>query len=92
VFVIKDDLGVDNDSLPTVTVPEEDRGRSVNVASVMNLAPHAVAPNTPLGRTYRLFTNMGLRHLTVVERGRVVGMVTRKDLESERIKEKLKQS
>ncbi|GMI20493.1 hypothetical protein TrRE_jg7992 [Triparma retinervis] len=87
VYVIKDDLRVDSERLPTVKVAEGDLGRLVNVGGVMNVAPHTVKPNTPLSRAYRLFTNMGLRHLTVVDGGgRVAGMVTRKDILKEKMK------
>jgi CBS domain-containing protein len=43
-------------------------------------APTSVAPGDPLARAQELMTAFGVRELPVVDRGRVVGIVTRSDL------------
>jgi acetoin utilization protein AcuB len=50
------------------------------VQDVMRAAVLSVAPSTPLREVARLMRERGIRHLTVVEEGRLVGIVSDRDL------------
>ncbi|MDH5578132.1 MAG: CBS domain-containing protein [Betaproteobacteria bacterium] len=47
---------------------------------VMTQPAHSVAPDTPLGEVVRLMERHRIKRLPVVERGKLVGLVTRTDL------------
>ncbi|MDA1118556.1 MAG: CBS domain-containing protein [Proteobacteria bacterium] len=47
---------------------------------VMTQPAHSVAPDTPLGEVVRLMERHHIKRLPVVERGKLVGLVTRTDL------------
>lgn len=47
---------------------------------VMTQPAHSVAPDTPLGEVVRLLERHHIKRLPVVERGKLVGLVTRTDL------------
>ena len=98
VYHLKDDKYLEVE--PEVEVSPADRVKLVDIKSIMNVSPHVVLETCPLSVAYRLFTNIGLRHLVVLgggegqrvegEQGRVVGMVTRSDLLEDMLHEKLK--
>jgi CBS domain-containing protein len=50
------------------------------VADYMTPDVHTVHPNDPLSRAAQLFTLYSFRRLPVVENGKLVGIVTRRDL------------
>jgi acetoin utilization protein AcuB len=50
------------------------------VSRYMTLHPHSVAPTDTMACAHDLMRVHGFRHLPVVERGRVVGIVTDRDL------------
>ena len=53
----------------------------VDLGALMNPAPLSVQEECPLGRVYRIFRAMGMRHLIVVsEVNTVRGIITRKNL------------
>uniref|UniRef100_A0A7S4KVL4 Chloride channel protein n=1 Tax=Guillardia theta TaxID=55529 RepID=A0A7S4KVL4_GUITH len=62
----------------------EDRERYVNLGAYMNCSCYTVLESCPLSRAYKLFRNMGLRHLPVVDvQNRVVGMLARANFSEE---------
>lgn len=53
----------------------------VDIGAAMNRGAYSVVQNTPLSKTYEIFTALGLRTLCVLgHNGSVVGMVTRSNL------------
>jgi chloride channel 7 len=66
-----------NDPECAITAPEA--GLMMDLRPYINLGPHTIMQNSSLGRTYRMFRSLGLRHLCVVDfNNHVVGMITRK--------------
>jgi len=49
------------------------------LADVMTANPDAIAPTTTAIEALRLMNDGGYRHLPIVERGRVIGIVSRRD-------------
>ncbi|GMH88946.1 hypothetical protein TL16_g11308 [Triparma laevis f. inornata] len=98
VYHLKDDKYLEVVD-PEVELSPADRVKLVDIKSVMNVSPHVVLETCPLSVAYRLFTNIGLRHLVVLGggeggreedlQGRVVGIVTRLDLLEETLHDKL---
>ncbi len=71
-------------------LPEE-HGMFVDLRPYMDSTPITVHAHATLDRAYKLFTQMGLRHLIVTDDAHnAVGMVTRRDLVAERCEEVLK--
>ncbi|CAH1239696.1 CLCN6 [Branchiostoma lanceolatum] len=65
----------------------------MDVTPYMNPCPYTVSPNTPVPQVFKLFRTMGLRHLPVTnDMGEIVGIVTRHNLTTENLKQKLKDS
>ena len=65
-----------------VTLTEEDLEATLDLRRYMDPAPFAMVARTPLPRVYRLFNEIGARHLVVVnDNMSPIGMVTRKDLD-----------
>ena len=61
---------------------EEDLEATINLRRYMDPAPFAMVARTPLPRVYRLFNEIGARHLVVInDNMSPIGMVTRKDLD-----------
>jgi CBS domain-containing protein len=54
--------------------------RAATVSQYMSTPVHAVRPEDPLSKAARLFAMFGTRRLPVVEQGKLVGVVTRRDL------------
>nr|XP_056710733.1 chloride channel protein D-like [Euleptes europaea] len=62
----------------------------INLEPYINKSAVSVQANFSLQRTYVIFRSLGLRHLTVVNlQNQVVGIITRKDLMSFQLEEKL---
>lgn len=62
----------------TWELPERSEQRILDVSSVMQAAPYVVSDQAPMHRAWRLFHDLALQHLVVVERSeRVVGVLTR---------------
>jgi CBS domain-containing protein len=63
---------------------DADRARWVNLGAYMNCASYTVLESCPLSRAYKLFREMGLRHLPVLDiQNRVVGMLARANFSEE---------
>ena len=63
---------------------EADRARWVNIGAYMNCASYTIMESCPLSRAYKLFRDMGLRHLPVLDvQNRVVGMLARANFDEE---------
>ncbi|HYQ63967.1 CBS domain-containing protein [Actinophytocola sp.] len=76
---------VDRDGRLVGAVSEGDliggrEGAGVTARDVMDRRPHTVAEDTPLPAAARLLTEPGVRRLYVTEHGRLVGVVSRRDL------------
>jgi CBS domain-containing protein len=67
----------------------EDRDASLDLRPFMDPSPYVVNELMPLRRVYRLFNEIGVRHLVVVDcREQVVGIMTRKDIQPETIEKR----
>jgi CBS domain-containing protein len=63
---------------------EADRARWVNIGAYMNCSCYTIMESCPLSRAYKLFRDMGLRHLPVLDiQNRVVGMLARANFDEE---------
>jgi len=64
-----------------VVLRKEQEEMYIDMEPYMNPLPYTIQQNATLGRVFKLFRTMGLRHLIVVsEDNKIVGIVTRKDL------------
>lgn len=54
----------------------------LTVNDLMTVAPQWVTPDTPLSEIERLMCDEGCRHLPVLEKGELVGIITDRDLRS----------
>ena len=69
-------------SIGALGLSEEDMEATLDLRRYMDPAPFAMVARTPLPRVYRLFNEIGARHLVVVnDNMSPIGMVTRKDLD-----------
>jgi acetoin utilization protein AcuB len=53
---------------------------SITVADHMTPAPHCIGMDQPLERAAERMTQLGVRHLPVLEAGQLVGMLSERDL------------
>ena len=60
-----------------------------NVAAVMTEAPIVIDPNEPLALAARTMARHGIRHLPVIDRGALVGLVSQRDLLAARAGDKM---
>jgi len=61
-------------------LPEE-MEMCIDLTMFMDSSPITVYPTTPFRRLYRIFLQMGMRHMIVVDNdSSLVGLITRKDL------------
>ncbi len=78
--------------LHEMVLSEEDKLATLDLRPFMDPSPYVVNELMPLRRVYRLFNEIGVRHLTVVDcREQVVGIITRKDILPHHIEHKLLQ-
>jgi CBS-domain-containing membrane protein len=64
-----------------VKISSDEKEKLVDIGAAMNRGAYNVVQNTPLSKTYEIFTALGLRTLAVLgENGSVVGIVTRSNL------------
>eukprot|EP01060_Flectonema_neradi_P000184 TRINITY_DN1012_c0_g4_i1.p1 TRINITY_DN1012_c0_g4~~TRINITY_DN1012_c0_g4_i1.p1 ORF type:complete len:857 (+),score=87.79 TRINITY_DN1012_c0_g4_i1:57-2573(+) len=61
----------------------------INLDPYINCSPFTVQPEFSLDLTYDLFTHLGLRHLVILKRDKCMGIITRKDLISGILEERL---
>jgi len=60
---------------------EEMQSKFLDLTMFMDSSPITVYPSTPFRRLYRIFLQMGMRHMTVVNSdSSLLGIITRKDL------------
>ena len=64
-----------------------ERALAMVVSEVMTLNTVTVTPNDPLRRAMSLMTNHRLRHLTVIDKGKLVGIVSIGDVVKYRLEE-----
>jgi len=65
----------------TVELAEEELNEWIDLTLFMDASPVTVYRRTPFRRLYRIFLQMGMRHMCVVsEDSSLLGLVTRKDL------------
>ena len=78
--------GQNSAKLSDIVLSEEDKDTLLDLRPFMDPSPYVVSELMPLRRVYRLFNEIGVRHLPVVDcREQVVGMITRKDILPEQI-------
>lgn len=65
---------------PGALVPQYDRIMALSVSEVMSDAVTTVSPDLPLTRVLQTMLELGNTGFPVVENGRLVGMITRRDL------------
>eukprot|EP00457_Paulinella_chromatophora_P001890 gb/GEZN01001892.1/.p1 GENE.gb/GEZN01001892.1/~~gb/GEZN01001892.1/.p1 ORF type:complete len:908 (+),score=92.23 gb/GEZN01001892.1/:282-2726(+) len=62
-------------------VNDADKSSWVDLTAYMHRSPHTVFMFSPLGQVYRLFRELGLRHLPVLDGNYdIVGLITRKSI------------
>ena len=54
--------------------------KAPTVADVMTKHPHSIGADQPVARAHALMRQHGIRHLPVLQAGRLVGIVTERDL------------
>lgn len=62
------------------TAPAARRNNSTEVRHRMSLSPITIGPNAPLADAIRLFVKHNIRELPVIERGKLIGIVTDRDI------------
>ena len=82
LFVIEDGapVGVISERDYTRKITLQGRSPKTAVAEIMSSPVISVAPSTPLAQCMRIVTERRLRHLPVVESGRIVGVISIGDL------------
>jgi CBS domain-containing protein len=73
-----DGIFTERDVVNRVVAEGRDPDRTT-LAEVMTADPDTIAPTTTAIEALRLMNDGGYRHLPIVERGRVVGIVSRRD-------------
>lgn len=64
-----------------IVLTEQQRQCYIDLRPYIHASPYTVSARTPANQTFRLFRDMGLRHIVVVDGNNdAVGMVTRHDL------------
>ena len=54
--------------------------RNITVSRFMTAGAHTIGHNEPLSTAHRMLNEFGVRHLPVLENGRLVGIVSQRDL------------
>jgi len=76
--------------LSWLQIPDAEQDALIDLRPFMDPSPYVVTELMPLRRVYRLFNEIGVRHLTVIDgRERVVGLITRKDILPETIEQRV---
>ena len=72
-----------------VHLTAEQREMWVDLSPYLNPSPYSIQASASLGRTFRLFRTLGLRHLCVMDtiHGDMIGIITRRNLLSEHCKD-----
>lgn len=77
----------------SVVIPfaENDLPEMVNFSAIVNRSPWVIPSFFNLSMAYRTFSSMGLRHIVVVNGNEVCGIITRKDLLPNSLRQRLKE-
>jgi len=76
-----DELTHTNEVIAALKLSDADKAATIDLRPFMDPSPYVVNELMQLRRVYRLFNEIGVRHLAVVDcREQVVGMITRKDI------------
>lgn len=59
---------------------ESDATREPTISEVMTLAPHTIGSDQPLELARKIMADHGLRHLPVLRGGKLIGLVSQRDL------------
>ena len=75
-------LGIitESDLVSRVLAPESLDLRRLTASDVMSAKPRTMSPDTYMYEAMALMTSQGLNHLSIVDRGQLVGIVTPRDL------------
>jgi chloride channel 3/4/5 len=60
--------------------PDVDPHEAISLYPWMNETPLTVKPNFPMSSLVDMFSKMGLRFVLVTKQGRLLGLVTKKDV------------
>lgn len=71
---------VDNYTKCYFSAEVDDPEPYVDLRPWMDTTPTQVTPRTPLNIIFDMFKKMGMRYILVAYRGRVVGIITKKDM------------
>jgi chloride channel 3/4/5 len=66
------------DGIPDVE--KQSRGPTLRLRRILDLAPITITDQTPMETVKDMFTKLGLRQLLVTHNGRLLGIVTKKDV------------
>ena len=84
---------IEKDTPPAIgdiEITSSERKLEIDLRPYANTAAYTINETASINRTYRLFRTLGLRHLCVCNHGnQLVGIITRKDLLPESLKESL---
>jgi len=76
-----DELTHTMDVIASLNLTDADKAAAIDLRPFMDPSPYVVNELMTLRRVYRLFNEIGVRHLTVVDcREQVVGIITRNDI------------
>jgi chloride channel 3/4/5 len=59
---------------------DQSRGPTLRLRRILDLAPITVTDQTPMETVVDMFTKVGLRQILVTHNGRLLGIVTKKDV------------
>ena len=73
-----------------VKLSASDKAKLLDLRAFMDPSPLTINKLMPLSRVYRLFNEIGVRHLPILDsNSHVVGMITRQNLHAERMEENI---
>jgi len=61
-------------------IPSPSEGPSLRLRRILDLAPITITDQTPMETVVDMFTKLGLRQLLVTHNGRLLGIITKKDV------------
>ncbi len=70
----------ERDLIAKVLSPEAVNGNTITAAEIMTPHPHSMTPETYMYEAMAYLTSQRIKHLPVLDRGRLVGLVTLRDL------------
>jgi CBS domain-containing protein len=86
----RSDVVDDREDLASLSFTDEEKQAVIDLRPYMDPSPYLANELMPLRRVYRLFGEIGVRHVPVVDcREQVVGIITRRDVQPEIIEERV---